>query len=128
MRFTVKVDIPVADILAERGLGASDAAEKFLASEVLRFSEPYTPMQQGTLSHGDIGGGHPTTITHNTPYAHYQWTGLVMAGRAPKHYTGAALTYSGGGMRGEKWTERMKADRMDDLTASLAAYVGGHPA
>lgn len=128
MRITVKIDIPVDQILADRGLGPSDAANLFAAEETLRLSEPYTPFQQGALSHGDVAGGHPATITYGTPYAHYQWTGLVMAGRAPKHYTGAALTYSGGGMRGERWTERMKADRMDDLVASVADFVGGHPA
>lgn len=127
MRFRVKVNIPTDEILRSRGLGSSNEANVFLANEVLRLSDPYTPFQQGTLKAGQVNPGSPTTIEYNTPYAHYQWTGLAMGGRAPKHYTGKSLTYSGGPMRGKEWTKRMMADRGDEVVKSLAIYVGGKP-
>jgi len=127
MNIVIKTDIPVARILADRGLGSSKDTERFIASEVLRLSDPYTPMQGGALKSGEISSGGKTTITYNTPYAHYQWHGMAMGGRAPKHYTGAALTYHGGPMRGKEWTKRMLADRSGDLVRSVAAKVGGRP-
>ena len=123
----VRVNIPIDAILASRGLGSSNGANVFLANEVLRLSDPYTPFQQGALKAGQINPGSPTTIEYNTPYAHYQWAGMAMGGRAPKHYTGKSLTYSGGPMRGKEWTKRMMADRGDEVVKSLAVYVGGKP-
>lgn len=127
MRFRVKVNIQTDEILRSRGLGSSHDAERYLASEVLRLSDPYTPFQQGTLKAGQVNPGSPTTIEYNTPYAHYQWAGMAMGGRAPKHYTGKSLTYSGGPMRGKEWTKRMMADRGAEVVKSLAVYVGGKP-
>lgn len=130
MSFKVTVDLRDFDpqkILNSRGLGGDHAANTFLANEVKRLSEPYVPMQQGTLSHGQVQGGAPATIKYNTPYAHYQWTGLAMGGRAPKHYTGGALSYHGGPMRGKEWTQRMMADRGPEVVKSFANYVGGKP-
>lgn len=123
----VKADVNAVRILASRGLGPPKETEKFLASEVLRLSDPYTPMQGGTLKSGQIATEGKTTITYNAPYAHYQWHGMVMGGSAPKHYTGAALTYHGGPMRGKEWTKRMMADRKGDLVRSVAKKVGGKP-
>ena len=48
-----------------------------------------------------------------------------MAGPAPKHYTGAPLTYSGAPMRGAHWERRMMADRGGELTKDVAKYVKG---
>lgn len=127
MKINVKVNIPTEEILRSRGLGSSHEAERYLANEVLRLSDPYTPFQQGALKAGRINSGNPTTIEYNTPYAHYQWAGKAMGGRAPKHYTGKGLTYSGGPMRGKEWTKRMMADRGAEVVKSLAVYVGGKP-
>lgn len=127
MRITVKVDVNTQKILDSRGLGGDHAVNKFIANEVKRLSDPYTPFRQGALMAATIQPGAPARLEYDTPYAHYQWEGLVMGGRAPRHYTGAALTYHGGGMRGPRWTERMMADRSDDLTRSVANYVGGRP-
>ena len=51
------------------------------------------------------------SIIYPGPYAHYQYVGEGMAGRAPKHYTGQPLTYHGGALRGKQWDKRMMADR-----------------
>lgn len=123
----VKTNIQPAAILRARGLGDSDRARVYLANEVARFSDPYVPMQQGTLKNNRQIAGDGRTITYSQPYAHYQYTGEVMAGRAPKHYTGKSLQYHGAPMRGANWDKRMMADRKDDLTQSVAQYVGGKP-
>lgn len=108
-----------------RGLGGDNRAQVFLASEVKRLSDPYVPMQQGILKNTAIVAADGSTLSYVQPYAHYQYYGEAMAGRAPKHYTGKALTYSGGGLRGPQWDKRMLIDRGDDLTESIARYVGG---
>lgn len=123
----VKTDIRPAAILRARGLGDSDRARVFLANEVARLSDPYVPMQKGILKNTKQIAGSGRTITYLGPYAHYQHVGEVMAGRAPKHYTGKPLTYHGAPMRGPEWDKRMMADRKDDLTQSVANYVGGNP-
>lgn len=125
MNISVEVNIDAAQILYSRGLGSSNAAQEFLAETVERLSRPYVPLQSGTLS----GSGQVSAdeIKYPGPYAHYQYTGLVMGGRAPKHYTGAALQYHGGGMRGKEWDKRMMADRKGEVEQAVADFVGGEP-
>lgn len=121
----IKVDINTAKIMKQRGLGGDNRAQVFLASEVKRLSDPYVPMQQGALKNNAVIASDGSTLTYTQPYAHYQYYGEAMAGRAPKHYTGKALDYSGGGLRGPNWDKRMLIDRGDDLTESIAKFVGG---
>lgn len=121
----IKVDIKTAAIMKGRGLGGDNRAQIFLASEVKRLSDPYVPMQQGLLKNTAVVASDGSTLTYVQPYAHYQYYGQAMAGRAPKHYTGKALSYSGGGLRGPQWDKRMIIDRGDDLTQAVAQYVGG---
>lgn len=123
----VKTDIRPVVILRARGLGDSARARVFLANEVARLSDPYVPMQQGILKNTKQIAGNGRMITYLGPYAHYQYVGEVMAGRAPKHYTGKPLKYHGAPMRGPEWDKRMMADRRDDLVQSVANYVGGKP-
>lgn len=124
MSVKVKVDIPTAKILKSRGLGSDTGARKHLASEVKRLCDPYVPMQQGTLKNTltqvAADGSH---VLYEGPYAHYQYYGKVMAGRAPKHYTADDLTYHGAPMRGPQWDKRMLADKSKDLENSLDAYI-----
>lgn len=126
MNFKVNVD-PSA-ILNKRGLGGSTAARKHLASTVARLCDPYTPMSAGAGAHmkdqkqiAEDG----SKILYPGPYAHYQHKGEVMAGRAPKHYTGKAIRYHGGPMRGKEWDKRMMADRGGEVVDDLAKFVGG---
>lgn len=44
MNITVTVDVNSKKILDRRGLGGDYRAQKFLASEVARFCDPYVPM------------------------------------------------------------------------------------
>ena len=123
MSVKVKVDIPTAKILKSRGLGSDTGARKYLASEVKRLCDPYVPMQQGMLKNLVTIAADGSQLVYTQPYAHYQYYGKVMAGRAPKHYTGDDLTYHGAPMRGPQWEKRMLADKSKDLENSLDAYI-----
>lgn len=123
MSVKVKVDIPTAKILQSRGLGSDTGARKYLASEVKRLCDPYVPMQQGLLKNNATIAADGSYIVYTQPYAHYQYYGEVMAGRAPKQYTGKKLTYHGAPMRGPRWEKRMLADKAKDLEKSLDAYI-----
>lgn len=75
------------------------AAQKFVDNEVLRRSEPYTPLLTGTLIKTgilgtEIGSG---LVQWIAPYATYQY----YASRKPGSATGP--------LRGPFWFERMKA-------------------
>ena len=121
----ITVDINTAQILKSRGLGGDFRAQKFLASDVKKLSAPYVPMDTGLLQNEAVVASDGSTLTYTQPYAHYQYYGKVMAGSAPKEYTGADLTYHGGPMRGPQWEKRMLADKSDDLVKNLKAYIGG---
>lgn len=120
---SVKVDINKAEILKRLGLGGTNKVQKYLASQVKRLCDPYVPMQQGTLKNNATIAGDGSSIVYTQPYAHYQYHGKVMAGRAPKHYTGDDLTYHGAPMRGPQWDKRMLADKSKDLERSIDAYI-----
>lgn len=124
MKVTVKVDVDTAAIMRRRGLGGDNRAQVYLASEVKRLSDPYVPMQQGLLKNMAVVASDGSTLTYTQPYAHYQYYGEAMAGRAPKQYTGKPLTYHGAPMRGKQWVPRMLADKSDDLTKNLKTYIG----
>lgn len=121
----VKVDINTARIMKQRGLGGDHRAQVFLASEVKRLSDRYVPMQQGLLKNRAVVASDGSTLTYTQPYAHYQYYGEVMAGRAPKKYTGKELTYHGAPMRGPRWDKRMMADKSGEVVNNLKEYIGG---
>lgn len=123
MKVTVKVDIDTAKIMRQRGLGGDFGAQRFLASEVVRLCDPYVPMQQGMLKNQRIIAQDGSSVTYTQPYAHYQYYGEAMAGRAPKKYTGNKLDYHGAPMRGPQWEKRMMADKGRELEKSLEAFI-----
>lgn len=125
MKVKVQVDIDTAKIMRERGMGGDHRAQVFLASEVKRLCDPYVPMQQGHLKNQTVIASDGSTLTYTQPYAHYQYYGEAMAGRAPKKYTGKELNYHGGPMRGPRWDQRMMADKSKELTNNLKTYIGG---
>lgn len=130
----VKININVNKILASRGLGSSKAAQKYLASDVKRRSDPYTPFLQGILQNTAMIAADGSEIVYIPPYSHYQWEGIVRgpnytngerfwSGKAPKQPTGEKLTYSGGSPRGPRWTERMFADKRKEIENDLEAFI-----
>lgn len=120
---SVKVDINKAEILKRLGLGGTNKVQKYLASQVKRLCDPYVPMQQGALKNNATIAGDGSYIVYTQPYAHYQYYGEAMAGRAPKEYTGKELDYHGAPMRGKEWDKRMMADKSKDLERSIEAYI-----
>ena len=121
----ITVDINTAKILKERGLGGDHRAQVYLASEVKRLCDPYVPFQNGPLKNTAVVDPDGSAVTYTQPYAHYQYYGEVMAGRAPKKYTGDKLAYSGGGLRGPQWDKRMMADKSKELVSNLQKFIGG---
>ena len=128
----VKIDINAAKILRERGMGQSQDTQKYLVNNVARRSDPYVPKQSGTLKNSKQTT--TTQIIYNQPYAHYQWRGMLMVGPSGspwarhgerKHDAGRALTYNGGPMRGQEWTNRMLADHLDEIVDDVKKFIGG---
>lgn len=129
MKTKVTVDIDCKKILDSRGLGKDQRAAKYLANLVRQKSDKRVPMQDGDLkNHAKVvadGGG--VSILYPEPYAHYQYHGEVMAGRAPKHYTGKPLDYNQSPVRGSKWDERTMQAEGSQIVEAFAKYVGGKP-
>lgn len=92
------------------------AAQKFVDSEVLRLSEPFTPLLTGTLIKTgilgtDIGSG---VVSWIAPYAKRQY----YRGRRP----GASQT---GGLRGRYWFERMKEVHKNQIVRGAERVAKG---
>jgi hypothetical protein len=122
----IKVDIDSKKILASRGLGSSNKVRKYVASEVARLSDKYVPMSSGSGAHMKKQrtiASDGSQIVYPGPYAHYLWYGKVMAGRAPKKYTGDDLTYNGAPMRGARWTERMLIDKRAEIENNVEKFI-----
>ena len=125
MNIKVTSSFDVQKILDKRGMGKDKRLRKYLAARVRLRCMPYTPRAQGTLSNTSQVTKDGDAVVWNQPYAHYQYYGEVMAGRAPKHYTGKALQHHGAPMRGPNWDKRMMADKGDELNKSIASFCGG---
>lgn len=141
------------DVLAEFGFDKGGRVQQTVDQVVIDFCQPYVPASPDrTLEFSaqvstEIGSG---LVIWNTPYAHYDYIGIVFVygpnipiidpetgvlmgwfsplGR-PKHPTDRELTYdtAQNPMAGPYWVERMKADRMNDILdeARRAAKPGG---
>jgi len=91
------------------------AAQKFIDSEVLRYSEPFIPLLTGTLIKTGIlgtviGSG---TVSWIAPYAKKQY----YRGRRPG-------TQQAGPLRGRFWFERMKAVRGQTIITGAKKIAG----
>lgn len=117
----ITTQIPVGAILRKRGLGDSDKARVYLAARVKAYCEPYVPFRSGTLRNTARVSPGGTQVIYPQPYAHYHYHGVVMAGRAPKHYTDRKIQNNVGG---PEWDKRMLEARAEDLERDMAAFVG----
>ena len=125
MKISAKINFDPKKIMESRGMGRSNGLQKYLAARVKLRCDPYTPMKSGTLKNSAQISQDGSKITYPGPYAHYQYQGDAMAGRAPKHYTGRKLKHRGAPMRGPQWEKRMLADHRKDLVQDAAAYING---
>lgn len=143
MRITVRIK-PMQTILKERNLETKGRVQKFIDSECIRRMKPYTPFLSGTLQRSAtigtvIGSG---IIAQKTPYAHYQYYGVVYAPNIPifrggilegfysppvKYPTNRQLNYnkSKHPQAGKMWFERMKADHKNDILRGALQLSGG---
>ena len=95
--------------------GQYNRSQKFIDSEVLRLSEPYTPLLTGTLVKSgllgtDIGSGEVKWIA---PYSRFQY----YASREPGSMTGP--------LRGPYWFERMKQTHVRQIVNGARQIAGG---
>lgn len=105
MKVTLKMDA-AEKILLKRSLGKNGKAQQFLTHEIRRLSDPYVPMQTGTLK--NTAQESKSKITYGQPYARRQW-----------------YENRGNGLRGKQWCLRMWANRGKEIVRSVANFVGG---
>lgn len=124
MKFDYQVNFRLKDCIAAMGLEERGRVQQHVAEQVLILSDEYIPFDEGLLKDsGHIENG--TEVVWNTPYARYQWNGLIYedpqlhcagfktdAGwrsrkGVQKIPTNRKMTYQGGTLRGSKWVERM---------------------
>ncbi len=120
------------------------SAQKFVDSECIRLMGRYTPMRSGYLMKSPIlgtkiGSGH---IVYNSPYARYQYYGIVYGPNIPifengelvgfrspphKRSTGRAMTYSKARhpQAQRLWFEVMKKKHSRAILRGAAAIAGG---
>lgn len=123
MKMEAEVNIDTAKILKKYGLGQSKEAQKELAKNVERKCQPYVPRKSGQME--DNARVTDDSIIYPGPYAHYQYVGEVMAGRAPKHYTGKDINYHDSPTRGKQWDKRMMADHGKEVEQDFENYLKG---
>ena len=125
-------------LLEKVGLNKGGRVQRTINDAVIRECRPYVPASPDrTLSNNsvisDVENGQ---VIWNTPYAHYQYMGIVYGPNIPeidpetgvllgfwsipgkkKHPTDKRLTYDQeqDHLAGPYWFERMKADRLNDI-------------
>ena len=118
-----------------KSLGLEDRGrvQQFLGKTVADNLKKYVSFKSGVqeTSTYPLNGGKQVII--NVPYAQFQAGGKVMVGvysHSPwarkgerKVVTNRNLTYHGGGLRGSKPFERMKADKKDSILNQVANYA-----
>ena len=104
-RVRLKLD-PADKILLKRNLNKNGKGQRFFTHEIKRLSDPYVPMLTGRLK-TDVTEL-PGSISFNAPYARTQW-----------------YANKGNGLRGARWTERMRIDRGKEIGQATAEYCGG---
>lgn len=104
-RITIDID-PIDKILLKRHLNKNGKGQRFFTHEVRRLSDDYVPMLNGPLKNTAVE--HEASIEYVQPYARRQF-----------------YENRGNGLRGAHWTERMWADRGDEIVRSTALFCGG---
>lgn len=120
-------------ILKDHGLNEDGSANKFLRDTVDRLSDPYVPFSgngSGMKANKTYPNNH--SIKYIAPYAHYQYTGILMVAQngspfakkgEKKHYTGKSLKYQGAPKRGAKWEKRMMNDKRKEVIKDLQNFI-----
>ena len=122
----------VEQLLRDRNLESGGKVQAAIDNAVLRYIDPYVPMETGVFKNKARQDSSPGKIVYNDPRARYLYYGEVYGPNIPrfeggeivgffspkgqpKHPTGRELHYRGEPMRGAFWFERMKADHGKDI-------------
>lgn len=140
----VKVHFPSEDqIVQSFGLEEGGDVQLFFTNEVMRLSDDYIPMNSGNLKNNTSVKSDRTGYTYESIYAQYQWYGKLMVdpitlkgsffspryGHWSRPNTPKIMDPQGrdlnntNGLRGPYWTERMWADRGDEIISSLNKFI-----
>ena len=126
MSTTIKFDLASANqIIKNRGLATGGVIQKKFTNEIASSSERFIPHLQGVLAGSAFIPTSGEYLEYNTPYARYLWHGKLMVdpitGKGAffsqehgfwsrkgvqKVLTETDLNFSGGPIRGPKWTLR----------------------
>ncbi|MEG1106604.1 MAG: minor capsid protein [Eubacterium sp.] len=118
---------PTDRILLRRKLNEGGAANLYFAQMLKRLADPYVPFDTGILKNTAyiMQNKQGAFIVYPQIYSRYHWHGKVMVGRAPKQVTNINLKHRNGRRRGPFWTQRMWADRGNEIVKRVAKYTGG---
>ena len=105
IRIKIQLD-PVDKILLKRNLNKNGKAQQFFTHEIKRRSDPYVPMDTGTMKNTAVES--VDKITYPQVYSRRQY-----------------YENKGNGKRGKEWDKRMMADQGKDVVSSVAEFVGG---
>lgn len=133
----------IINIITGLGLEENGSVQKFFTNEVWRLSDEYVPFDSGMLK-GNVSVA-SDSLTYESIYSRYQWNGNLMVD--PDYLIGAfhSESYgfwsrlgvpkildpegrklnqnSGGSLRGPFWTERMWADRHEEIEIAIQKFI-----
>ncbi len=92
---------PANQIIGERGLDKGGRVQRYIDGAVVDFCEPYVPFDTGALKESPRTCSPPGEgrVVYGVPYARRQYY----------------ENKGDGGLRGARWFDRMKADRLDEI-------------
>lgn len=107
----VRIDLrPKAEIIAELGLEKGGRVQRYIDRTVADFCEPYVPFDTGALKESPRSCSTPGEgrVVYGVPYARRQYF----------------ENKGDGGLRGARWFDRMKADRLEDIVEGARREAG----
>ena len=136
----------INELINDLGLEETGDVQRFFTNEVWRLSDGYVPFDSGNLKNNVAM--QPDQIIYLSIYSQYQWYGLLMVDPI-YHFGGFPVTgensFSEGflsrkgvpkildpngraldnfnGLRGPYWTQRMWADRHEEIENSVKNYI-----
>lgn len=130
--FKVKVKInKTSQILKDHGLDESGRVIRYATTRADALMMPFIPGGSGGQLAKLKAYPKANEIKYISPYAHYQYTGLLMLAEngsswakkgEKKHYAGKDLKYHTSGT-GPKWDQLMMQRRKNDLIKDLQNYI-----
>ena len=128
---------PVSVIKARLGIQPNGQVQKKFQSLCQQYMDKYVPYRDGNLRK-NLDMSDPTKIVYESPYAHYQYEGVLYVmnngkgayyspdygywSKKPKYKTDTPLHYETAGT-GDHWDERMKSAEMNNLLDDLQKFV-----